>query len=56
MTKVKITWRCGHGVEVPRSEMPSVPTCQQCGERVVTSVIGAQPTFKGTCTGPLVTT
>ena len=56
MTKVTIEWRCGHRVEVPRSEMPSSPQCQQCGERVVKHVIGATPTFKGSCTGPLVTT
>ena len=54
MSKVKITWRCGHGAEYPRSEMPTSPVCQQCGERVVQHVIGAQPTFRGACSGPLV--
>lgn len=34
--------------------MPSSPICQTCGERVVKSVIGATPTFKGACSGPLV--
>ena len=52
--KVRITWRCGHGAEYPRSEMPTSPVCQQCGERVVQHVVGAQPTFKGACSGPLV--
>lgn len=54
MSKVKITWRCGHGIEVPRAEMPTTPVCQQCGERVVKQVTGATPTFTGTCSGPLV--
>ena len=53
--KVKIAWRCGHSVEVNRSEMPSSPVCQACGERVVKEVKGATPTFKGACSGPLVT-
>lgn len=56
MSKVKILWRCGHQIEVPRNEIPSSPICQQCGERVVKQVIGATPSFKGACSGPLVTT
>jgi hypothetical protein len=54
MSTVKITWRCGHGIEVSRSDVPSSPVCQQCGERVVKQVTGATPTFKGSCSGPLV--
>ena len=55
MSKIKITWRCGHSIEVPRAEMPQSPICRECGERVVQRVIGATPTFKGACSGPLVT-
>lgn len=54
MSKVTITWRCGHRIEVTRAEIPTIPTCQTCGERVVTRVSGATPSFKGSCTGPLV--
>lgn len=55
MSKVTITWRCDHRIQVERSEMPSSPICRECGERVVKQVIGATPTFKGACSGPLVT-
>jgi hypothetical protein len=54
MSKIQITWRCGHRLEVARAEMPSSPICQTCGERVVKEVKGATPTFKGACSGPLV--
>jgi hypothetical protein len=54
MKTVRIVWRCEHAIEVPRAEMPSSPICQQCGERVVKQVTGATPSFKGSCSGPLV--
>ena len=55
MATITITWRCGHRIEVARAEMPTVPICRECGERVVKQVTGATPTFKGSCSGPLVT-
>ena len=36
--------------------MPQTSACPTCGERVVQRVEGARPTFKGACSGPLVTT
>jgi transcription initiation factor IIE alpha subunit len=49
-----ITFKCGHRMSLER-DVKTAPQCEQCGERVVASVSGAKPTFKGACTGPLVT-
>ena len=45
-----VTFRCGHSVDLPR-DVASAPMCG-CGERIVSSVSGAIPRFRGACTGP----
>lgn len=49
-----ITFRCGHQTILPR-ETAMAPVCG-CGERIVSRVEGAQPTFVGTCSGPFADT
>lgn len=48
-----ITFKCGHSMKVPRDVKSATP-CAECGERIVARVSDATPTFKGSCTGPLV--
>lgn len=51
---MKVSFKCGHpSIEVERSAT-AAPQCPQCGERVVTRVTNATPTFRGACQGPLV--
>lgn len=45
-----VTFRCGHSVDLPR-DVAVAPVCG-CGERVVSSVTGAAPRFRGACSGP----
>lgn len=49
-----VTFKCGHRVNAER-DVKTAPVCPECGERVVARVDGARPTFKGACTGPVVT-
>lgn len=48
-----ITFKCGHRLDWPR-DAKEAPVCH-CGERIVAQVANAKPTFKGACSGPLVT-
>ena len=48
-----VTFKCGHVITLKR-DVKEAPVCPECGERIVKQVTGAQPVFRGACSGPLV--
>ena len=55
-TSIDLRFRCGHRASLGRdTDMASVQ-CPQCGERRISYVTAPSPVFRGTATGPHVTT
>ena len=50
----RVTFRCGCPSIPVKRDVAVPPRCPACGERIVSRVTGATPTFKGACKGPLV--
>ena len=49
-----IKFQCGHPPITTERTVDIAPKCPVCGERVISLVMNATPTFKGACKGPLV--
>ena len=49
-----IRFVCQHPAITVERTIDAPPKCPVCGERVVSLVMNATPTFKGACKGPLV--